>query len=320
MSHRRNTMHRKFSATPAMEKTIRHATSIILAGLVLAGLSATAIADDRQSAQPVDVAFVLDQLATDEYSAALPPLSPDEFELLQTGEPVIKVPQAAGSESDDEVSAFGIFGLKIVDAPRLLVWSTVMGAASEPHVRLTRAYISRLEKGAYVRYQHINLPWPVRDRHWVILCEKNLDLANASNGGIWQHRWTLHEDGPQLLRDAHADGRIDGLSEKDLENAVYLPANRGAWTLAELGDGKTLVIGYFDASFGGLLPGMIVRSFTRRQMRAGLTLIEDLTGRVHLEYDGEPQIHDGHGLPILQQDVLRLAQHRDASGQHTADE
>ncbi len=278
-------------------------------GLTFAILATTAIAADKQlqSEQHVDVSFVLNQLSTDDYSSALPPLSPDELDLLRSGEPVIKVPEATEEDAGDDISEFGLFGLKIVDAPRLLVWSTVMGAASDPPARLTRAYFSRLPQGAYVRYQHVNLPWPIKDRHWVILCEKNLELADSSNGRIWQHRWTLHNDGPQLLLDAHADGLITGLSRQDLDNSVYIPANRGAWTLADLGGDKTLVIGYFDAALGGLLPKMLVRSFTRRQMRAGMILIQDLTNEVHLEYDGEPQIHDGYGQAIMPQDVLRLA-------------
>jgi hypothetical protein len=44
-------------------------------------------------------------------------------------------------------------------------------------------------------------------------------------------------------------------------------------------------------------------------MRAGLHLIQDLANRVHLYYEGEPQIHDGYGQPIMPQDVLRLAGH-----------
>ena len=294
----------------------RHSALTRLVGLTFAILHATAVADvsDLRSEPHVDLSIVLEQLPDDGYSAP-PALSTDELDLLLAGEAVIKVPVETEGDAGDEISEFGIFGLKIMEAPRLLVWSTVMGAASDPPARLTRAYLSRLPQGAYIRYQHVNLPWPVRDRHWVVLCEKNLDLADSSNGLIWQHRWTLHKDGPQLLLDAHAHGRIEGLSLKDLEESIYLPANRGAWTLADLGGGRTLIIGYFDATFGGLLPKILVRTFTRRQMRAGLKLIQDLANRVHLEYDGETQIHDGYGQPIMPQDVMRLAGH----GEYTVD-
>lgn len=301
--------HRAFQANDDTGM-MRHLASSVFAGLTFVMLTTAAVADDAymRSESHADIPFLLEQIAADG-GAAPATLSTDEFDLLFKGEPVIKVPVESDSDAGDEISEVGIFGLKIVEAPRLLVWLTVMGAASEPDVRLTRAYLARLPQGAYVRYQHIDLPWPIRDRHWVILCEKNVDLAESSNGLIWQHRWTLQEDGPSLLQDAYAQGRIEGLSEKDLEKSVYIPANRGAWTLADLGDRRTLVIGYFDAAFGGLMPKILVRTFAKRQMRAGLKLIQDLTNRVHLDYDGEPQIHDGFGQPIMLQDVLRLARH-----------
>ena len=290
----------------------RYSALVAFVALTFVILHATAVADDAQlhSAPHANIPFLLQQVSADG-DAAPEALSTDELELLLGGEPVIKLPVKTAGDADDKVGEIGVFGLQIVDAPRLLVWLTVMGAASDPDVRLTRAYLSRLPQGAYVRYQHINLPWPIRDRHWVILCEKNLDLADSSDGRIWQHRWALHEHGPQLLLDAYADGRIKGLTQQDLDKSVYIPANRGAWTLADLGGEKTLVIGYFDAAFGGLLPKLLVRGFVRHQMRAGLKLIQDLTEHVHRDYDGEPQIHDGYGQPIMPQDVMRLARQRE---------
>lgn len=280
--------------------------------MTFAILHATAVADDvhLRSEPQADISFLLEQVSANG-GAAPPALSTDELGLLRAGEPVIKVPMETDGDAGEEISEFAIFGLQVVEAPRLLVWLTVMGAASEPDTRLTRAYLSRLSQGSYVRYQHINLPWPIRDRHWVILCEKNLELADSSNGLIWQHRWALHEHGPELLLDARTQGKIEGLSRQDLEKSVYLPANRGAWTIADLGGERTLVIGYFDAALGGLLPKILVRKFTRYQMRAGLKLIQDLTDRVHLDYDGAPRIHDGHGQPVKPQDALRLARQRE---------
>ena len=312
MSYRRDRIYRELRAFRAIGHTgmLRHSLTSAFVGLTFAVLHATAFADGALvQAVPHDIALLLEQISANG-GAAPAALSTDEFALLLEGEPVIKVPVEAQDDGADEVSEVGIFGLQIVEAPRLLVWLTVMGAPSEPDVRLTRVYLSRLPQGAYVRYQHIDLPWPIRDRHWVILCEKNLDLADSSNGVIWQHRWSLHKDGPKLLLDAQAQGRIEGLSRQDLDKSVYLPANRGAWTVADLGGGRTLVIGYFDATLGGLLPKILVRTFASRQMRAGLKLIQDLTDRVHLDYDGEPEIHDGFGRPIMPQDVLQLARRR----------
>lgn len=323
MSHRSDKIRRKLRAHPANKETImfRRFALIGFVGLTFATFHATAVADDPvlHPGPQAQITFLLEQIAADG-NAAPPALELDELDLLLAGEPVIKAPEEPEDDANDEVSEFGIWGLKIVEAPRLLVWSTVMGAASEPHVRLTRAYLSRLPMGSYVRYQHINLPWPVRDRHWVILCEKNLDLAKSSNGITWQHRWALQDDGPQMLLDGYAQGRIEGLSKEDLDKSVYLPANRGAWTVADLGNGRSLVIGYFDAALGGLLPKILVRRYSKHQMRVGLKHIEELAARVHLDYDGEPKIHDGIGQPILPQDILRVAHHGEKTNNPAAEE
>lgn len=237
---------------------------------------------------------------------ALPPLSGEDLVDLARGEAVIRVSgtPVAGS---DEVSAMGVAGIKLIEAPRLLLWLSVMGGNDERDYRLTPALLSRGEAGAYVRYQHVNLPWPVRDRHWVIDCRKNPGLAEETGGALWEHRWTLHPDGPALLESAFAAGRIPKLDRDDLDDAIYLPANRGAWTLAELDPGRTLVIAFLDADLGGRFPDAIVRAFTKRQLKAGLVTLEDMANRVHDHYKGDPPIHDGWGEEIPAPAVLSVA-------------
>lgn len=235
---------------------------------------------------------------------ALPALTAGEMQALADGDSVVRVTTARQAESGEQVGALGVVGLRIVDAPRLLVWLTVMGVASEPDVRLTRSTLSRGPLGAYTRYQHVDLPWPIRDRHWVVFCEKNLAVAEASGGGYWEHRWRLVENGPALIGAAHRDGRIAGLRAEKLEKSVYLPANRGAWTLTELAAGRTLVIAYFDGELGGLFPDALVRQFTRLHLKEGLDLVAALSLETWREYGEDTPVHDGYGRAVRQDDVL----------------
>jgi hypothetical protein len=109
MSHRRDKIRRKLSASWANEETgmFRHSAVTGFVGLTFAILHATAVADDArpQSEPHVDVSFVLQQLSADEYSSALPALSPHELDLLRSGEPVIKVPEEL--EADALVDGHG---------------------------------------------------------------------------------------------------------------------------------------------------------------------------------------------------------------------
>ena len=136
------------------------------------------------------------------------------------------------------------------------------------------------------------------DRHWVIHSDKNLELADASGAAIWEHRWTLHESGEQLLQAAFEEGRIPGLDSRALDNAIYLPASRGTWAAFDLGQDRTLVLAFYDSDLGGRLPAGLVRSFTKRQLRKYLEATRKLTEQIPQNYDGNSPIYDGFGLPI----------------------
>lgn len=237
---------------------------------------------------------------------APPALDPAELADLAAGEAVVKV-AAEPTGEDDEISTMAVWGLKLVDAPRLLLWLSVMGGNDERDYRLTPAMLSRGPDGAYVRYQHVDLPWPVRDRHWVIDCEKNTELAAATNGRAWQHVWALHEEGPSLLDAAFADGRIPGLTRDDLDDSVYLPANSGAWTMIDAGGNRTLIVASLDADLGGHFPDVIVRAFTKRKLASGMRTLVEMATRVHVNYDQAPVIHDGYGRPIAATEARRVA-------------
>ncbi len=233
----------------------------------------------------------------------IPEVSSRQHAALRLGDGVTRF---AGQGDGPDVDAMAVVGMQVVDVPRLLIWMSLFGGVIEADDRLTRALLSRGELGSYVRYQHVDLPWPFRDRHWVITCEKNRALAESSNGAIWEHYWTLTPDGPALARAALADGRLDGLAAKDMRRSVYLPANRGAWTLIELDVDRTLVIAVFDVELGGLMPDALVRRFTRMQMRRALDVVHDAALRVHTDYDPSRTVHDGFGR-VIGTDAIQLA-------------
>jgi plasmid stability protein len=158
--------------------------------------------------------------------------------------------------------------------------------------------LSRLPDGAYVRYQHVDLPWPFQDRQWVIHCKKNPALARRSNGRIWEHHWSLQADGQQLLRSALDSGRLPDNLHAATRDAIYLPANRGAWIVFELDAALTLVVAFVDVDFGGRVPDSLLRTFTQRQLKSGFKRIRDTSTRVDTTYMADPVVHDGFGLPI----------------------
>lgn len=271
--------------------------------------SALAVADDAATLSETLSAALRDYAKHGDIY--LPALTAGEFDDLIDGDPVVKISLNSDDEGDRNASTMGVVGYHIIDSPRLPVWLTAMGTASEPDARLTRALLTPRDKGNYTRYQHVNLPWPIRDRHWVIYCEKNVAVANSSEGRFWEHRWSLVPGGEDLLQPALSDGRISGLTERQLKRSIYLPANKGAWILTELDENKTLVIAFFDGALGGLFPDSLVRSFTKLHLREGLKLVTEISARVHLDYGEDPLIHNGFGEPISRQELLESISHRD---------
>ena len=230
--------------------------------------------------------------------------SGDDIETLNAGHTVVRVLNSPGKAELEGTDSFGVLAMKIVEAPRLLVWLALVVDSEELDGRLTRAVLSEGPAGSKLRYQHINLPWPVKDRHWVIQVENNVDLAQTSDGQIWERQWRLHPRGRQLIDSAYTDGTIVGITRRSLDNSIYLPTNRGSWTVFDLGKNRTLVAAFVDFTLGGLIPDGLVRTYTKRELRDGFALLDDLIERAHENLDGPARIHDGLGLPISRQDAV----------------
>ena len=227
---------------------------------------------------------------------SLPQLDSDKIQAIARGESVVLA--QAISENGDEVSSLGLVGIQLVDSPRKAVWLAMLGATKRADKRLTRAILARGSPGSYTRYQHINLPWPFRDRHWVIHCSKDTSVAERTGGLFWEHRWQLDRNGLELVKAAVDSGKIPELNARQIDKSIYINANQGAWITAETSDNQTLVFGVVAADLGGFFPKPLVKSFTRNRLSAGLQNIKALSEIAMEAYAGNPVIADGFAEPI----------------------
>lgn len=252
----------------------------------------------------------------DEYQLDLS--SPDIGE-LNAGRTVIKVLKAPRGSQGESGDSYGVLAMKTVEAPRLLVWLALIADSEELDGRFTRAVLSAGPTGEKVRYQHIDLPWPFRDRHWVINVENNVAVAEASGGSIWERQWQLHARGRQLIDAAYNDGTIVGITPRNLAKSIYLPTNRGSWTVLELGKNQTLVAAFVDLRLGGLIPDGLVRSYIKGELQDGMASLYDLVERAHMNPAGPSRYHDGWGRPVAIQDaVAARIDWKEASGSGTS--
>lgn len=235
----------------------------------------------------------------------LPNLSPAELDALAAGTALVTLYHEEKTSAGD-VHAMRVVGWQVVKAPRLLVWLSLFGGNEDSSARLQHVVLTRRPAGAYVSYHHVDLPWPFSDRHWLILCEQNSSLANASHDEIWEHRWSLLPPDGSLLEATYESGRVVGLTRKAFDNSVYLTANRGAWIVFDLGEAGTLVAASMDVDFGGHFPDALVQSYAKQQMKAFFAALHALPGA---HYAAKPVIDDGRGVPITREAALRAARH-----------
>lgn len=234
----------------------------------------------------------------------LPSLSVTELDALTAGEAVVALYRDPTITPTEQLDTQRLVGWQVVNAPRLLVWLSILGGSEESSARLNHAVLLRRTAGAYVSYHHMDLPWPFKDRQWTLLCEQNLSLAEDSHDVIWEHRWSLLPRDDALLEGAYKRGLMPGLTRRALDDSVYLRANRGAWILFDLGAAGTLVAASMDVDFGGHIPDTIVRTFAKHQLRTFLESLGALRGRHYAE---NPMVHDGRGLPITREAAMTAA-------------
>jgi hypothetical protein len=165
-------------------------------------------------------------------------------------------------------------GIALLEADRNALWV----AAQDPHAQvdpaLTEFVIEWLGVDSALWYGHIDLPRPVRDRQWVVSSTNSHDLARATGDGCWEHRWTLVEDGLPRARSMVVAGIVSKVTLDQVDTAVYTPVNHGAWLMAPLSDGRTLVAYQATSVVGGAIPDWLVLQLSMSRLESVLDDLE----------------------------------------------
>jgi hypothetical protein len=139
----------------------------------------------------------------------------------------------------------------------------------------------------------------VRDRHWVIRIEKGIEIAEATDNLVWEQTWRLVEGGPEIALDVVNRGLAPGLDAGDARGARYLPANRGAWTVFDLGEEWSLVAYRLTFVLGGWIPDALAVRFAMSELEGALRTIAENASIMPSVYDPEKfTIWGGDGRPI----------------------
>ena len=197
-------------------------------------------------------------------------------------------------------------GYRVVENPRLLVWLAALDTGVNHSRRTVEHHVSGDGKGGAVWYQHIELPWPVRDRHWVIETRKDVQLSRDSNALIWEHAWALKIDGRPMATQLLQNGDVPGLDARDDRRAIYLPLNRGAWTMFALDDRRTLVATHLSTVLAGWIPDSWVAGFVSRQYKGILGGLAERSANIAENFSTEIPVFTGEGR-VISRDMAREA-------------
>jgi len=203
----------------------------------------------------------------------------------------------------DQVSDDGgpqrITGLLVCNAKRDNLWLALRDSHLTSIKELTEVRISPDGQWPTVWYQFFHTRGPFSDRHWVIDVDDNTELSSSSGGRLWEHHWTLTDDGPSRAQEVVAAGRIPGVDESMAAKAVYVPFNEGAWLLISLGDDRTLLGYMVRVVVGGRIPDALVVNYSMLTLGRVLRTVEARSAEVEEHYDAEHRrIRGGSGQPI----------------------
>lgn len=173
-----------------------------------------------------------------------PPLGAAELERVAVGE-VVKLRLA---HPDGDVGAVdrGV-GVAWVPVSADALWLAILDDLHNDLVSgLTELHLRGTTPARKVLYQHLDLPLPFQDRHWVLEIRSNAELFASS--GAWERSWVLDARGVASL--AEVPGGAPA-------GALWTPVNEGGWLLVPV-DGGTLVTYQVRTDIGGSVPQELV--------------------------------------------------------------
>ena len=169
-------------------------------------------------------------------------------------------------------------GMMWTSIDRNQVWIAILDDVHDTLVNaLTERRLGHSQAGHKLLYQHLNLPWPVQDRQWVVEIQNNLAIADQSNGMLWERSWDLADP--------------ERMPEPD-PNAIWVPVSNGSWLLVPI-DGGTLVIYHTRSAIGGRIPDEVVTRWAMATLDEMMLHITERAASIPDHYRGNHEILKG---------------------------
>ncbi|MEM6926219.1 MAG: hypothetical protein AAF602_04785 [Myxococcota bacterium] len=88
-------------------------------------------------------------------------------------------------------------GIVLADASVTEAWLACQGPHAEPGEN-PEFLVRELPRHQAIWYGYVALPWPLKDRQYVVKSRANISMAHATGNRCWEHAW---QEFPQALED-----------------------------------------------------------------------------------------------------------------------
>ena len=182
----------------------------------------------------------------------------------------------------------------LIEASPAAIWIAIL---DDDHNGLSERVLDReltpRRAGYKSLYQHISLPYPLSDRHWIIEIQTDRELYQVSQKRIWRRGWDLDPRGEEALAALTPEDR------SQIRSGVWTPANEGEWLVIPAGDRCVVIYrGRFDV--GGNIPESIAQAVGNQGALDLFNQLQDLAQEMPNHYKaGHPPIlaPTGQNLP-----------------------
>ena len=158
------------------------------------------------------------------------------------------------------------------------VWISILDDVHDTLVSsLTEHRLGKSKEGNKLLYQHLDLPWPVQDRQWVIEITNNRTLAQTTNNQLWERSWDLAK--PALMPNPNRE-------------AVWVPVTTGSWLLFPVEHG-TFVVYHARSAIGGRIPDEAVTRWALATLDEMMIHIADRAATIDAHYTEPHEIIHG---------------------------
>ena len=167
----------------------------------------------------------------------------------------------------------------VVHAKPAAIWIAILDDAHNGlSERITEHQLKGSRPGHKFLYQHLSLPFPMSDRHWVLEIQTDTQIYALSGQKIWRRAWDLDARGEAFL------SQLDANEKALIKDGVWTPENRGEWLILPQ-QGESLVIYRGVLDIGGKIPASISQAVSSQSALDLFNQLQDLANKVPAHYD-----------------------------------